>query len=254
MRKLRRRRCLQLFVVAGAVALVAATPVGALAASEGSSGSTAGETGTESGGGSTVPAPAPPPEEAPSTAAPPASTGWVPQEAGTEVSSHEAAAPTRHGSSLGVGASSNQAKPKREESSYSGGSSDYYEPEPSTPSTAEEPASKPRPVSPVVPVEPQAAKVTPDKGGHVAVAAAISVAMPESPQATDTSSAPAAVVPAASTHDRAASGSGGLPLAVLIVFGLILVYAGVRLLFSPVEPDLFRSGPLQRVRRALSRV
>jgi hypothetical protein len=252
MRKLRRRRFVELFVVAGAMALVAAAPAGALAAGEETSGSTAGETGTESGG-STLPAPPPTSEEASSTATAPASTGWVPQEASTETSSHEAA-PTRHGSSLGIGASSKQAKPKSKESSYSGGSSGYYESESSTPSTVEEPASEPRVVRPVAPVEPQPAEAAPDKGGHAAVGAAVSVALPESPQAVDPSSIPPPAALVASTRDRTASGSGGLPLPVLIVSLLILAYAGWRLLLGPVEPDLFRSGPLQRVRRALSRV
>lgn len=253
MRKLRRRRCFELFVVAGVMALVAAAPAGALAAGEDSSGSTAGETGTESAGGSTVPVPPPTSEEASPTASPPASTGWVPQEGGTETSSHEAA-PTRHGSSLGIGASSKQAKPKSEESSYSGDSGGYYESESSAPTTPEEPASKPRVVRPVDPVEPPTVKVTPDKGGRAAVGAAVSVALPESPQAADPSSIPPPAALVASTRDRTATGSGGLPLPVLIVSLLILVYAGWRLLLGPVEPDLFRSGPLQRVRRALSRV
>ncbi len=247
-------------MVAGVIALVAAAPAGALAAGEESSGSTAGETGTESAGGSTEPAPTATSEEASPAATAPASAGWVPQGAGTETSGHEAA-PTRHGSSLGIGASSNQAKPKSEESSYSGGSSHsysggssgYYESESSTPSIVEEPASKPQAVSPVDSVDSQTAETTPDKGGRAAVGAAVSVALPE-PQAASPSSIPPPAALVASTRDRAASGSGGLPLPVLIVSLLILVYAGWRLLLGPVEPDLFRSGPLQRVRRALSRV
>ena len=254
MRKLRRRRCLELSVVAVAMALVAAPPAGALAAGEESGGgSTVGEASTESSSGSTEPVSPAAPEETSSTPAAPASTGWVPQGEGTEASSHDAAS-TRRGSSLGSGAGPKRAGSTSEEPSYSGGSSDSYEPESSTPSTFEEPVSKPLVANPVGSVEPQAAaEVTPAKGGHAAVGVAVPVALSDSPQVADTSSAP----PAASvvgTRDRVASGSGSLPLPVLIVGLLILVYAGARLLLGPVEPDLFRSGPFQRVRRALSRV
>lgn len=243
-------------MVVAAMALVAVAPAGALAAGEESGGSAVGETGTESSSGSTGSAP----PAASEGATPPASTGWVPQGEGTEASSHEAAS-TRRGSSLGSGASpkqggstGEQAGSTSEESSYSGGSSGYHEPESSTPSTVEEPASKPRAVSPVDPVEPQvAAEPTPAEGGHAAVGVATPVALPVSPQATDTSSAPPAAL-VVSTPDRVASGSGGLPLPILIVGLLILIYAGARLLLGPVEPDLFRSGRFQRVRRALSRV
>jgi hypothetical protein len=262
MRKLRRRRCLELFVVVAAMALIAVAPSGALAAGEESSGgSTTGETGTESSSGSTETAPPPAPEEASSTATPPASTGWVPQGEGTDAPSHGAAS-TRRGSSLGSGANPKQpgstsegAGSTGEGSSYSGGSSGYSEPASSTPSTFEESASKPRAVSPPVGTvqQPQVAEATPDKSGRAAVGASIPVALPDPPRVADTSSArlAASIV---GTRDRVASGSGSLPLPVLIVGLLILVYAGARLLLGPVEPDLFRSGPLQRVRRALSRV
>ncbi len=259
MRKLRRRRCLELFIVVAAMALIAVAPAGALAGEESSGGGAVGETGTESSSGSTGSAP-PASEESPTTATPPASTGWVPQGEGTEASSHEAAS-TRRGSSLGSGASpkqpgstSEQAGSTGEEPSSNGSSSGYYEPESSTPSTVEEPASKPRAASPADPVEPQpAAEPAPVEGGHAAVGVATPVALPVSPQVADTGSAPPAAA-LVGTPDRVASGSGGLPLPILIVGLLILVYAGARLLLGPVEPDLFRSGPLQRVRRVLSRV
>lgn len=252
MRKLRRCRCLELSMVVAAMALVAVSPAGALAAGEESGGSTVGETGTESSSGSTESAPPATSEEAPSTATAPASTGWVPQGEGTEAFSHDAAS-TRRGSSLGSGAGPKRAGSTSEEPSYSGGSSGYSEPESSTPSTFEEPASKSRTVSPGGSVEPQTAEATPGKGGRAAVGVATPVALSDSPRVADTSSAPPAAA-MVSTRARVASGSGGLPLPILIVGGLILVYAGGRLLLGPVEPDLFRSGPLQRVRRALSRV
>jgi hypothetical protein len=253
MRKLRRRRCLELFMVVMAMALVAAVPAAALAGEGSGGGSTVGETGTESSSGSTEVAP-PASEEASPTTAPPPSAGWVPQGEGTEASS-DGAASTRHGSSLGSGASpAKQAESTGEESSYSGGPSGYYEPESSAQSTVEEPASKPQAASPADSVEPQAAvEPAPREGGHAAVGVAIPVALPAPSRAADTSSGPptASVV---GVRDRVASSSGSLPLPVLVVGLLILVYAGARLLLGPVEPDLFRSGPFQRVRRAISRV
>lgn len=242
------------------MALVAMAPADALAGGEESSGgSTGGGAGSESSSGSTGSAPPAASEES-STATPPASTGWVPQGEGTEASSHEAAS-TRRGSSLGSGASpkqpgstSEQAESTSEEPSSSEGSSGYYEPESSTPSSFEEPASKPRAPNPVAPAEPQpVAEPSHGEGGHVALGASTPVALPDSPRVADSGSAsPLASVVGA--HDRVTSGSSGLPLPILIVSLLILVYAGARLLLGPVEPDLFRTGPFQRVRRALSRV
>lgn len=249
MKKLRRRRCPELFIAVAVMALAAMAPAGALATGEGS---TVGETGTESSSGSTEAAP-PVSEEASPTTAPPPSAGWVPQGEGTEASS-DGAASTRHGSSLGSGASpAKQAESTSEEPSYSGDSSGYYEPESSsTPSTVEAPASKPQVTNQVAPPEPQPVQATPTKG-HAGVGVAVPVALPKSPQAAGTSPAsPAAQL--VSAPARVASSSGSLPLPILIVGLLILVYVGARLLLGPVEPDLFRSGPLQRVRRAISRV
>jgi hypothetical protein len=235
------------------MALVAVAPAASLAAGEESGGgSTVGEAGAESPSGSTEPAP-PGSEEASSTAPAPPSAGWVPQGEGTEAPSHGAAS-TRHGSSLGSSASPpKKVESTSEESSYSGDSSGYYEPASSTPSTTEEPASKPRAVSPVASVEPQAVDPTPAKVGHAALGVAIPVASSEPPQAVVTRSAPP-TAQLVSTRTRVAPDSGSLPLPFLIVGLLILAYLGGRLLLGPVEPDLFRSGPLQRVRRAISRV
>lgn len=251
MKKLRRRCCPELFIAVAVMALVAAAPTGALAAGEGSGGgSTVGETGTESSSGSTEAAP-PASEEASPTTTPPPSAGWVPQGEGTEASS-DGTASTRHGSSLGSGASpAKLAGSTSEESSSSSGSSSYYEPESSAPSPVEVPASKPQVTSQAGSVESQPIEATPAKG-RAGVGVAIPVALPKSPQAAATSPAsPAALV---SAPARVASSSGSLPLPILIVGLLILVYVGARLLLGPVEPDLFRSGPFQRVRRAISRV
>jgi hypothetical protein len=108
-------------------------------------------------------------------------------------------------------------------------------------------------VSPVDPVGPPTApEPSRSEGGHAALGVATPVSLPNPPRVADASSAPAAAV--AGTPGRVASGSGGLPLPILIVGVLIVVYAGARLLLGPVEPDVFTSGPFQRVRRVLSRV
>ncbi|HEY3491682.1 MAG TPA: hypothetical protein VGK43_01945, partial [Solirubrobacterales bacterium] len=47
--------------------------------------------------------------------------------------------------------------------------------------------------------------------------------------------------------------SGGLPWLALIVFGLILVVAGVRLVFGPLEADSLRYSRFRFLRRAAPR-
>jgi len=63
-----------------------------------------------------------------------------------------------------------------------------------------------------------------------------------------TSSADAA--PAAA---QVAPESGGLPWLALIVFGLILVIAGARLVFGPLEADSLRYSRFKFIRRAAPR-
>lgn len=58
------------------------------------------------------------------------------------------------------------------------------------------------------------------------------------------SSAAAEQVASAVTED-----SGGLPWLALILCGLVLLYAGMRVLLGPVEPEFFRSGRFRFVRR-----
>ena len=229
-------------MVAAAIALIVAPPAGALAAA-GSPGpphewgghETPGEAPAESPGGPTEPA-APPAEGAAPGTNPPASTGGVPQGAGTE-SSGNGAAPTRRGSSLGSGSGSNQAGSTSEQPASTTASSGSYEPESSTLATVEEPASQPRAVSRVGSVEPRPAAATTGNGARAAVGAAN----------------PVAAAPVASTRDQVGSGSGVLSLPVLILCGLILVYACGRLVLGPIEPDLFRSRPFRLVRRAFHR-
>ncbi len=255
------RRCFELFAVVAALAVIAATPGTALGASEEpAGGSTAGETSAESPGASTESAAPGTSEEAPSTATAPPSAGWAPQGEGKEASSQSAAS-TRRGSSLGVGAASKQADSKSEEPAPAQGSDSngYEETEssspgvPAAPSTSEATAKEPRVASPVEPVEQPAAKATPAKEGHAALGSAIQVGLPRSTLVADTSSRPT-TAPLAATRVRATPDSGGLPLPILIVCVLALLLAGGRLLLGPVEPDIFRSGPLERVRRSLTRV
>jgi hypothetical protein len=49
---------------------------------------------------------------------------------------------------------------------------------------------------------------------------------------------PTVAAPVANPADQGASGFGTLRLLAVIVGGLILVYAGVRLVLGPVEPDM----------------
>ena len=50
-----------------------------------------------------------------------------------------------------------------------------------------------------------------------------------------------------------ASGSGGLPWLALIVFSLILIVAGVRLVYGPIEADSLRYSRFKLLRRAAPR-
>lgn len=214
----------------------------------------AGALAAETGAEAPTAEPAPAPEGTPPVTAP-GSTGWVPQTPSTGTSGG-GSAPTQHGSSLGSGGSSQPAESTSDDTSS--GSSGTVEPETSPPPAApvaEEPASEPRagsprvePVEPLVP-EPEPAPV--DKGGIAGLGAATLVARPE---AGTVSSAAAVAAPVlASTRDQGGSGSGVLPVPILILCGLFLLYAGARLVLGPVEPDLFRSRRFRFLRRAFYR-
>jgi ribonuclease E len=245
LKKLRHPRWLALSTVVAAMALISSVPAAALAVGEGfGTSATAGEGATESTGTTE----SPPPVEGSS---PPASPGWVPQGDPAE-DSGDAAATTRRGSSLGSGGSSNQSRPPTEQPAPSEQpaptpvSSGSYEPEASSPSTGEEPASAPRAV-PTVDPEPAAEPAT------VALGAANPVAKAASPQDSTRPAPPVEATPVANTSAPAAAGSGGLLWLTLIVGVLILLYAGARLLLGPVELDIFRSSPFRRTRRASPR-
>jgi hypothetical protein len=220
MSKLHRRGFLAISTIAAASALLVVAPAGASAAEGSGDGSTSGETATEPSGNSTQPAA-------------PAATEWTPQgaEGGT---SDGGAAPLEHGSSVGSGAVPGKAgsDSKQPSSSYTPDSSGSYEPEPSTPSTFDEPASTPRAGSGVHSVQPTAAATAAraSRPVDVAVGAATSLGRSASFQGDGTSSAPpAAAAPLGDSGDRVSTGSFALPLLVIIVLGLILGFAGVRL-------------------------
>jgi hypothetical protein len=232
MRKLHRRRCLELSVIAAALALIAAPPAGALAAAE-ESGGGPGETVVESPG-STESAPA----TSPPAATEPASPGWTSEGAGTGTSGTGASS-VRHGSSVGSGGAPEKTRststspppttePASTEPSYVTGSSDY-EPNLSTPARVEEPAGTPPAESQIRPVEPPAPAGT-GRDVELAVGAAAPLALSKSSQGRGdrSSGTHVAGVELSGPGDQAASGSYVLPLLAIVALGL-LGYAGVRL-------------------------
>ncbi len=58
---------------------------------------------------------------------------------------------------------------------------------------------------------------------------------------------------AAPATAQVAPDSGGLPWLALIAFGLVLVVAGVRLVFGPIETDSLRYSRFKFLRRAAPR-
>lgn len=221
MSKLHRRGYLAISTIAAASALFVGAPVGASAATEGfSDASTPGETAVEPSGDSTQPGA-------------PAATEWTPQGVDRGASSG-GAAPLEHGSSVGSGVVPGKDGSDNEAPSYTPDSSGSYEPAPSTPSTFDEPASTPRAESGIPSVQPRAtATATEDRASRTsdaAVGAAISVGHAAHPQGDGIGTAPpAAVASFTGSGDRASTGSYALPLLVIIVLGLILGFAGLRL-------------------------
>jgi hypothetical protein len=235
---LRRTRFFGLFAVAAAIALIAALPAGALAAEAGS------EAPVE-------PAPAP---ESPPPVTTPGSTGWVPQSPST--GSSGGSATTQHGSSLGSGGSSQSASSGGDEPASSSEPSAPVEPEtapPPSPPAVEPQTNEPRVTTPVEPVEPPAAepKAAPAPKGIAGLGDAALVARPE--LGTIDPASVVAAAPVAASGDHGDSGSGVLPLPIIILCLLFLIYAGARLVLGPVEPDLFRSRRFRFLRRAFDR-
>jgi hypothetical protein len=221
-------RRLPFYLVALVIVLLTAGPASSLAAEE--------------------PAAVPPEAPAPE-AAPQPSTGWVPQDAAAE-DAGSANAPTQRGSALGSGESSSPAPSTSEPPASTEAPAPVAAPtgayEPSPPPVSEESTSAPQAEVAPVPVEPPVAKVEPDPGPPPAVGSADSVARSATTKEAD-GSEPAAA--AAQVVNTVTKDSGGLPWLALILCGLVLLYAGVRVLLGPVEPEFFRSGRLRFMRR-----
>lgn len=163
-------------------------------------------------------------------AAAPASTEWSPKGGGD---SSGGAAPLEHGSSVGSGVVTEKAGSDSEAPSYTPDESGSYEPEPSTPSTFEEPASTPQVESVAPSVQPEATP-TPaaraNRAADVAVDAGTSVDRSAQPQGGDIDSTPpGAVASFTDSGDGASTSSYALPILTIIVLGLVLGFAGVRL-------------------------
>lgn len=196
-------------------------------------------------------------ESSPTTETPPPSSGWVPQ-GGTPESSGGGSSGAQQGSSLGSGGSSGSAsKP----SPPSPPPAPSPAPEPAPPSssyeeteaTVEPPPQEPEPIATPAP-EPEPAPAKPDPkppahiNAHVDLASADAV-LEGSGGVKGVSTSSATVAPAA----QVASDSGGLPWLALIVFSLILVVAGMRLVLGPFEADSLRYSRFKFLRRAAPR-
>ncbi len=215
--RLRLGRCIWLALVVAAMALVTATPAGAVTAGEESeSPSTPGETTTESPSGPAEPA-----------ASSPGSTGWTPVEPGTGTS-NDGASPIRRGSSLGSGAGTNSSTDSEPVES-TGEEPAYTAPpaESSTPSTFEAGAgtrqaeSTTRPPAPPAPIA---------KAVDVGVGTAAPVTAPESDQGgTERSASPPLAAALTNSEEQGGSGSNALLLLAAIVIGLSLAFAGWRM-------------------------
>jgi hypothetical protein len=218
MSKLQRRGYLAILTIAAASVLLVIAAAGASAAEEPGDGSTSTETVVDPSGGSTQPSA-------------PAATEWTPQGDEKETSGG-GDAPLEHGSSVGSGAVAEKAGSDGEKPSSAPDSSGPYEPESSTPSTFDEPVSTSRAGSGPLPVQPTttatAAKAS--RPVDVAIGSATSVGHSASPHGEGISSAPPAVAASfVGSGDRGTISSYALPLLIVIMLGLILGFAGVRL-------------------------
>jgi hypothetical protein len=215
MRKLRRPQFLELLIAAVALLLIAAGP----AVAE----TPAGET--------TEPAPESP------------SGGWVPQ--GETESSGEGGTGASQGSSIGSGSSpqpSNSSGSTAEAPApepTTGSSTAYSEPEPEPAPTSESQTSASR-EAPVAPVESPAPSPEPPKvTGKADLGDAVALTHSDPEQALVSAPAdPAAAAPPASKSQPGSSGFGPLQILLGLACLLVLLYAGVRLVLGPVEPEM----------------
>jgi len=222
MKKLRHRRRLALSALLAGLALIAALPAVAAAA----------ETGAETPSGPVEPV-------TPETTTPPA-TGWVPQGSGTE-GSGGAGSGVRQGSSLGSGggkAAAPHVPATSEAPTYeapSSGSS-YYPSESASEPTGEEPTSVPEETTAVEPVEPPPPKKVVREPVVGAIGAGVALTKPEVHVAGVRAESAASAVPVASQSGEAASGPDYLWWIAIVICGLLLLYAGARLILEPTEP------------------
>ncbi|HEY3435443.1 MAG TPA: hypothetical protein VGK41_07295, partial [Solirubrobacterales bacterium] len=118
-----------------------------------------------------------------------------------------------------------------------------YEDEVPAESAATEPVTAPAPEPEPAPVKPEP-EPSPPVDAHVALGGADAVLVGSGDvKGVAASSASAGIAPIAQD-------SGGLPWPALIVFGLILVVAGVRLVIGPFEADSLRYSRFRFLRRA----
>lgn len=193
-------------------------------------------------------------EPPPTTETPPPSTGWVPQGGASEGSSGGSSG-AQQGSSLGSGSSPSKPVPEPPSPSPppvatapppAPEPSPSYEDEAPVETIAPEPVTTPAPEPEPAPAKPDP-KPSPPVDAHVAVGSADAVLVGSGDVKGISASS------AASTTAPVTPESGGLPWLALIIFGLILVVAGARLVLGPIETDSLRYSRFKFLRRAAPR-
>ena len=233
MKKLRGRRRLAVALLVAAMGLLLIAPAGAIAE------------GAETPGETTS-----------ATESPPPSTGWVPQ-GGASEGSGGGSSGTQQGSSLGSGGSSRpEAPPPSEPVGHDpapgagAGAFDRLlrigsDAAAGSPGTVVTPAPEPEPAPAKPAPEPPAPVDT-----HVGLGKADALLTGSSGvKGVSTSSAPR---PPRARPPRSRP-APAVPWIALIVFGLILVVAGTRLVYGPIEADSLRYSRFKLVRRAAPR-
>ena len=224
MRKLRSPRYFALSAVVAALALLAALPAVAMAA----------ETGAETPSGPTE-------STTPETTSPPP-VGWVPQGSGGEESAGGSSG-VRHGSSLGSGgggggSTRNDSAPAEQPSYEAPSSESGYDPQESSPApTGEEVDGASEETSVLQPVEPPPPRKPARPTGIAGLGDSVALTQPEVLRVAGVHAESAASsVPLASQGGDTASGPDFLWWIAIAVCGLLLVYAGARLILEPTEP------------------
>ena len=190
------------------------------------------------------------------TEAPPASTGWVPQ-GGASEGSGSGSSGAQQGSSLGSGSSPSKPAPQpTPPPSEPVATAPPPAPEPSTSYEDEAPveSAAPEPVAtPASDPEPAPPKPDPKPSPPVDAHVALSGADAVLEGSGDVKGVSASSADAAPATAQVTAEPGGLPWLALIVFGLILVVAGMRLVLGPFEADSLRYSRFRFLRRAAPR-